>query len=325
MLTEEQRAKAKQYRLDNKDKIAAQQKRWAQANKGHVSAYQKQWRLDHPNEGAAAYRKEYYKNNKDKMLAQMKEYRAANPGVHAESMRQWRINNEGHTYIDKKTGYVKYIGYNHPAANPSGITQEGRIVLWDKLKGKGAMCHWGCSTWVSWDRVHPVDKNALVVDHLNLIKGDNRPENLVPSCAHCNTTRTGGRINDNVPKGEDTYASILTNAQVLEIKARLFAGDSNESIAEDYPVISLTINSIRMGKSWTSVGPDVTSTYKPLWNHMTPAMIQEAVGRIKGGQTITYVGEAMDRTSSTIARTFKRVTGMSVREYKQAFKEGTLT
>ena len=330
MLTEEQKAKAKQYRLDNRDRIAATQRRWVEAHKPQLAAYQKQWKLDHPDtryhtpEEELAYRQEYYKTNKDRLLAQMKEYRAANPGIHAKMMRKWRADNEGHTYTDKKTGYVKYIGYNHPAANPSGVTAEHRIILWDKLKGKGAMCHWGCGTWVSWDRVHPIDKNALVADHLNLIKDDNHPDNLVPSCAHCNVTRTGGRENKNVPKGEDVYMSILTNTQALEIKVRLLAGDSNESIAKDYPVAPCAINAIRRGKSWTSVGPDVTSTYKPSWSHMTPAMIQESVGRIKGGQTITYVGEAMDRTSSTIARAFKKETGMSVREYKRAFNEGRL-
>lgn len=136
-----------------------------------------------------AYSQEYYQQNKERFSESAKAWRQANPEQAAEIQRKWRENHEGHTYVDNQSGYVRYIGYKHPATNPSGITFEHRIVLWDKLGGGDANCHW-CDTPVTWSKKYPQHKDALVVDHLNNIKSDNRPENLVPSCQKCNFGRS---------------------------------------------------------------------------------------------------------------------------------------
>jgi hypothetical protein len=106
----------------------------------------------------------------------------------AEMSARWRRRNEGRTY-EGGNGYVKYVGFNHPIAASKGITYEHRIVLWDQLEGKDAYCHWGCGTFLYWDKKWPFDKDALIVDHINRVKNDNRPENLVPSCGSCNFKR----------------------------------------------------------------------------------------------------------------------------------------
>ena len=142
-------------------------------------------------DGASNYNKQYYEANKERLLAGMKEYREANPETIKAAQDNWKRNNEGHTYEDPD-GYVKYIGYKHPAANPCGITGHHRIVLWDKLNGQDVPCHW-CGNEVSWSKTYPNDLDALVVDHVNLDKHDNSPENLVPSCQRCNMSRPGGR------------------------------------------------------------------------------------------------------------------------------------
>ncbi|WP_435233349.1 HNH endonuclease [Micromonospora aurantiaca (nom. illeg.)] len=73
----------------------------------------------------------------------------------------------------------------HPLAGKSGKVYEHRAVLFDRI-GPGAHgCHW-CGSVVHWD---PTDGPALQVDHLNSLKDDNRPENLVPSCGGCNVAR----------------------------------------------------------------------------------------------------------------------------------------
>jgi hypothetical protein len=50
-------------------------------------------------------------------------------------------------------------------------------------------CHW-CNRPVSWDLTYPASIAGLVVDHLNEVKDDNRPENLVASCNPCNSGRS---------------------------------------------------------------------------------------------------------------------------------------
>lgn len=135
------------------------------------------------------YRKNYYERNKDAVLEANKAWREANPEKVREIHRAWREANEGFTY-ETTDGYVKYIGYAHPATNTCGVTPYHRVVLWDKLDGKNAACNW-CGKDVFWD-ADDYD-NLLVVDHVNTVKNDNRPENLVPACHRCNVSRPGGQ------------------------------------------------------------------------------------------------------------------------------------
>lgn len=135
------------------------------------------------------YTPEYYQQNKELIDGYNKAWQLANPEKFAESRRKWRAANEGHTY-EQPTGYVTHIGFEHPISNPSGVTPYHRIVLWDKLSGNDAPCNW-CGKQLYWSKSYrdsPTD--ALIVDHLNEVKNDNRPENLVPSCGPCNTKRS---------------------------------------------------------------------------------------------------------------------------------------
>jgi hypothetical protein len=78
-------------------------------------------------------------------------------------------------------GYMYEWDRSHPLANDDGMIYQHRRVLYDKIgPGPGLRCHW-CNKDVSWPSLHP--------DHLNSIKNDNRPENLVPSCSWCNRQR----------------------------------------------------------------------------------------------------------------------------------------
>jgi hypothetical protein len=134
------------------------------------------------------YNQQYYQDNKERYAEWAKTYREANPEKIREMQRAWRADNEGHTYLDAKSGYVKYIGYTHPAASTSGVTGYHRIILWDKLNGADVPCNW-CGKQLYWSKSWPQAGDALVVDHLNGVKDDNGPENLVPSCASCNIKR----------------------------------------------------------------------------------------------------------------------------------------
>src|SRR5579872_529210 len=72
---------------------------------------------------------------------------------------------DGHALLDNKPGSL----YQH------------RRVLYVKIgPGPRLTCHW-CSTPVDWATLHP--------DHINGVRDDNRPENLVPACQPCNQQR----------------------------------------------------------------------------------------------------------------------------------------
>lgn len=85
------------------------------------------------------------------------------------------------------SGYVVITGSTHPLAGAQGKVLAHRVVLYDLIGPGSHPCHW-CGATVTWRRGR-VRVGSLVVDHLNEVKTDNRPENLVPSCNPCNTTR----------------------------------------------------------------------------------------------------------------------------------------
>lgn len=270
------------------------------------------------------YRKAYYQKNKVRMDAQMRAWREANPERVKAIQISWKQDHEGHTYLEKDSGYVRYIGYKHPASNASGITSLQRIVLWDKLHGRGSMCHWGCGLWVSWGKVFSKDADAIVADHVNLDKQDNSPENIVPSCQHCNLTRANGRMIGKYPQGENCKSAKLTNEQAIEIKNRLIAGENEESITNDYPIDLASVRSIHMNKAWKTTGPSMAGVYTLHFKHMDKQNKVEVVARIKSGETICYIAEDMGYHSTAVSRTFARETGMTVKEYKRLFNEGKI-
>lgn len=133
----------------------------------------------------------YYLNNQEVQAQKQREYRQKNPEFIKRIQREWREANEGHLYTET-SGYVKYVGFNHPAASPSGLTGYHRIVLWDKLSGKDAPCNW-CGRQLYWSKSYPKHQDALITDHVDTNKQNNDPSNLVPSCGKCNVSREGGR------------------------------------------------------------------------------------------------------------------------------------
>lgn len=93
-------------------------------------------------------------------------------------------------------GYRIVSAPGHPQARDDGSIREHRLVLFDSIGGGRHPCHW-CGWEVDWAITYrpggSVEErwNALIVDHLNGDRLDNRPENLVPSDSWCNEHRGG--------------------------------------------------------------------------------------------------------------------------------------
>lgn len=111
--------------------------------------------------------------------------------------RLYRHGSLERTAAGIKTGaprrYRTVPAKGHPLAHANGRAYEHRVVLYDLIGPGPHPCHW-CGELVEW-----LPKGApgeLQPDHLNDDGGDNRPENLVPSCRRCNTTRAVQRRSD---------------------------------------------------------------------------------------------------------------------------------
>lgn len=78
------------------------------------------------------------------------------------------------------SGYVWVHAPGHPVARADGSAFEHRVVLYDRIGPGPHPCVW-CSRELEWSEIK--------VDHLNEVKDDNTPDNLVPACGRCNEAR----------------------------------------------------------------------------------------------------------------------------------------
>lgn len=79
---------------------------------------------------------------------------------------------------------------DHPLVGRTGKVRRARLVLFDKLEGRDAPCHW-CGLPLRWCviKIKESPPDSLYADHLNRDTTDDRPENLVPACLPCNSNR----------------------------------------------------------------------------------------------------------------------------------------
>src|SRR4051794_37739472 len=84
----------------------------------------------------------------------------------------------------RKTRRRVCVPPEHPLAGKGVSVANARLVLWEKLAGADAPCHW-CGTALRWT----VD---LCADHLDGDSLNDAPGNLVPACRGCNANRQDG-------------------------------------------------------------------------------------------------------------------------------------
>lgn len=101
------------------------------------------------------------------------------------------------------------VDIHHPVAVINGAVKgpravkatvyEHKYVLYEKIGPGPHPCHW-CGVPLNW--IPGTREGALLADHLNEDKRDNRPENLVPACNGCNTIRSRREFRPAIEVGE---------------------------------------------------------------------------------------------------------------------------
>ncbi len=99
----------------------------------------------------------------------------------------YRYDARGYVMLAVKAGTHPLAG--KPDRHGTSRVFEHRLVLFNAIGPGVHNCHW-CGASVRWESSWPRDADALVCDHLNRERDDNRIENLVPSCMPCNVSRT---------------------------------------------------------------------------------------------------------------------------------------
>ena len=110
------------------------------------------------------------------------------PGVGGGRNRISIKNIDEMRYFDNK-GYVMLRKqHGHPLARETGHVYEHRKNLYDRIGPDNHRCWW-CGKNIFWSGT---DKTRINVDHIDGIKDNNNPDNLVPACMMCN--RSGARL-----------------------------------------------------------------------------------------------------------------------------------
>jgi hypothetical protein len=128
-------------------------------------------------------------------ICELDDCEKSSPGQRYCPMHLERLKRNGNFERQNRTRHVHSQGYSmvkadgHPLAQMAGWAYEHRLVLLDKIGPGEHPCNW-CGTTVTWERSYPEHLDALVTDHLDEVKDNNDPANLVPSCAPCNFQRS---------------------------------------------------------------------------------------------------------------------------------------
>jgi hypothetical protein len=106
--------------------------------------------------------------------------------AHARAARRYGDPLVNRTPVAQPGRYRPATDHEHPLAGANGFVFEHRRVAYAKYGPGPQACHW-CGKRVYWTRED--GEPILHVDHVNDVKDDNRPENLVTACAGCNGSR----------------------------------------------------------------------------------------------------------------------------------------
>ena len=162
----------KQYRQDNKGKIAKRKRQYCQVNKEHIAIKSKQYQETHK-ERIDKYIKQWRKDNEEKVLEQARQYQSNHKEHFAKYLKQWRQTPIGKAIIK--------ANHHNRRILEKGLTKEVvQRVYEDNIKKYGTLTCVLC--------FKPVEFADSSLEHLTPLSrgGTNLYENLGVAHLNCN-------------------------------------------------------------------------------------------------------------------------------------------
>lgn len=156
---------------------------------------------------------------------------------------------------------------------------------------------------VVWEAVHGPIPDGLFINHINGVKHDNRIENLELVTASENNAhayKVGLKSN----AGENHAGAKLTERDVLEIRGRAYAGETQVALAREFGLAAGHVKRIVRGKSWAHL-----PTKKRLARRkLTGEMVAEARRLYAAGVSQPEIGRKFGVSASSISRAVRGTT-----------------
>ena len=129
-----------------------------------------------------------------------------------------------------KFGYIKYVFYDNYRTRITMFAH--RIVAAEFIRD-----------------ISPGEE----VDHLNMVRWDNRVSNLDVVSRLINMQRSHNSGARNTARGSRQHLSVITNETAVEIRRRSALGEFQNAIARDLGISNSIVNRVVLRRTWTHV------------------------------------------------------------------------
>lgn len=162
---------------------------------------------------------------------------------------------------------------------------------------------------------------GLQVDHIDGNKLNNDPTNL-EWVTHKENSRRAWALGLTNNSGENSAGAVLSAADVIEIRNRYAAGETQQSLADSFGICREAVGDIVRGRNWKhlplTTGPRVV---RPGW--MTPELLSKALALVRDGMSIRAAALQLGIKPSTLQYAVRTHKARAAQDVNNAMKELT--
>jgi 5-methylcytosine-specific restriction endonuclease McrA len=164
------------WRNKNRERVRASQRKWKESNRDKHNEINRKWRENNP-EKAKTLIRNWSKNNTEKIKQNRKKWRKLNPGAGKDTYRKWCLENR----CKRIASEAKRKSLKYSNSTPIQI-KEAKDFIIESRKIPIHACPYCSKVFITsemqFDHIHPISKG-----------GSHSRENLIISCASCNSSK----------------------------------------------------------------------------------------------------------------------------------------